>query len=154
LLLRHKSAKVLEIGSALLFGGLGIYSALAGAHWPALRVRLYVDVGLLLIVLVSIATRRPFTLQYAKEETPREIWNQPGFIRTNYVITAVWALAFTAMVAADLVMVDLPNIPLQVSVGVTVVALVGAIRFTTRYPAYVQNASRRNNGDKALPGNI
>ncbi len=153
LLLRHQSAKVLEIGSALLFGGLGIYTALAGAHWAVLRVRLYVDLGLLLVVLISMAIRRPFTLQYAKEKTPQESWTQPGFLRTNYVITAAWALAFTAMVAADLVMMNLPNIPLRVGVGVTLVALFGAIRFTSRYPAYVQNASRRNIRDKALPGN-
>jgi hypothetical protein len=33
----------------------------------------------------------------------------PRFIRANYVITAIWALAFAVMVAADLVMLKMPT---------------------------------------------
>ena len=50
-------------------------------------VRLRVDGGLLLIVLISLAIRKPFTLQYAREHTPKERWNDPGFIRSNVIIT-------------------------------------------------------------------
>jgi len=47
----------------------------------------------------------------AREETPSHMWSEPRFIRTNYVITAVWALAFVAMVAADLVLLHLRLFP-------------------------------------------
>jgi len=97
---------------------------------PSLRV----DTGLLLVVLVSIAIRRPFTLQYAREGTAREIWNTPAFIRTNYIITAVWALAFAVMVSADLAMLYLPNLPLKVGIGLTILAIVGAIRLPPGIP--------------------
>lgn len=140
-LLLHKSRKILEIGSALLFGGLGIYGAVVGARWPVLAVRLYVDSGLLLIVLVSLVVRRPFTLQYAREEVSPQIWNQLAFIRTNYVISAAWAAAFAVMVAADVAMLYLTKIPLAFGVGVTVLALFGAIRFTSNYPVHVQRTA-------------
>jgi hypothetical protein len=97
-------------------------------------VRLRVDVGLLLIVLVSIAIRRPFTLQYAKEQVPREMWETAGFRRINYVISAVWALAFMALVSADLIMLEVPSLPSRVGVLITIVALTGAIKFTGWYP--------------------
>ena len=40
----------------------------------------------------------PFTEQYARESVPREYWSNPAFRRVNREITAVWALAFGAMV--------------------------------------------------------
>jgi hypothetical protein len=60
--------KLLEIGTLMLFGGLALYSLLAEPNWSVIGVRLCVDAGLLLIVLISIAARRPFTLQYAREQ--------------------------------------------------------------------------------------
>jgi hypothetical protein len=110
----------------------------SGPYGPIIGVRLRVDIGLLLIVLVSIAIRRPFTLQYAREQTPPEIWNAPEFIRTNYVITAVWALAFATMVGADLLLLYKPALPIQIGIGATIVAIWGAIRFTAWYPDHAR----------------
>lgn len=84
-----RSAKVLEIGTLLLFGGLALYALLGGANWSIVGVRLRVDAGLLAIVLISMAIGRPFTMQYAREEVAPEFWDSPEFRRTNYVITGV-----------------------------------------------------------------
>ena len=45
------------------------------------------------IVVGSIIVRRPFTLQYAREDAPEEYWHEPGFLRVNYQLSWVWALA-------------------------------------------------------------
>jgi hypothetical protein len=37
----------------------------------------------------------PFTMQYAREQTPREVWNTPQFLRMNMIMTLVWTLIFT-----------------------------------------------------------
>jgi hypothetical protein len=37
----------------------------------------------------------PFTLQYARERAPREIWNAAGFLTMNVIMTLVWAIIFT-----------------------------------------------------------
>jgi hypothetical protein len=94
LLTPNRAPKVLEIGTVIQFGGLALYAVLFYPTWSIVGVRLRVDAGLLLIVLVSIALQRPFTLRYAREQVAREFWSSPTFVRTNYVITAVWALAF------------------------------------------------------------
>jgi hypothetical protein len=122
---RERKIKILEVGTMILFGGLALYSLL---------VRLCVDGGLLLVVLISMALRRPFTLQYAREKVSPDLWNSPEFIRVNYVITAVWAAAFAIMVIADLVMLYLPAVPLKVGIWVTILAIFGAFRFTSWYP--------------------
>jgi hypothetical protein len=97
-------------------------------------VKLAVDVGLLLVVLFSLAVGRPFTLQYAREEAPQEVWNSPEFMRTNQVITLVWLGAFAVLIVADLILLYRPEVTHKVSVLLTIAALYGAFKFTTAYP--------------------
>jgi hypothetical protein len=129
-LIQGRTAKVLEIGTAILFGGLALYALLGRPSWSVVGVRLVVDAGLLLIVLASLAMRRPFTLQYARERVAPELWGEPEFVRTNYVITAVWALAFAVMVVAELVLLYVPDVPPRAGIVAIVLALVGAVKFT------------------------
>jgi hypothetical protein len=138
-----KTAKVLEIGTVILFGTLALYAVLGGPTGSIVGVRLSVDSGLLLIVLVSIAIGRPFTLQYAREQVAREYWDRPEFIRTNTVITAVWALAFAVLVIADLVLLYETNLPPRVGIIATILALVTAIKFTGWYPERVRASLAR-----------
>jgi len=135
-----RKVKVLEIGTFILFGGLTLIALLPGAtEWSIAAVRLRVDTGLLLIVLASIVMRRPFTLQYAREEVSSDLWENPAFVRTNYVITAAWAAAFAVMVIADIALTYLPALPRSVSIVATVLALVGAVKFTGWYPERERN---------------
>jgi hypothetical protein len=129
-----RTPKILEIGTALLFGGLALYAALAEPTWSVISVRLCVDTGLLLIVLISLAVGRPFTLQYAREQVAPELWNTPEFARTNYIITAVWALAFFVMVIAELALLYIPDLPPRTGVVAIILALIGAVKFTGWYP--------------------
>jgi hypothetical protein len=130
---RKHSLKVLDIGTTILFGALTLYTLVAHPAWSIFGVRLVVDAGLLLIVIVSLAIRQPFTLQYAREQAPQAIWRSPEFVRSNYVITAVWALAFAVMVVGDLAYLYVPDLPPRVSVIATILALVGAVKFTSWY---------------------
>ncbi len=132
--IRHKTVKVLELGTLILFGGLALYAKFANPAWSIIAVRLRVDAGLLLIVLGSLALRRPFALQYAREQVAPELWSSPQFIRTNYIITAVWAVAFAVMVIAEAAILYVPTISPRVGITVTILAIYGAFRFTTSYP--------------------
>lgn len=118
----------------LLFGGLAIFMLATGGAWSIVEVRLAVDFGLFLIVAFSMLVRQPFTLQYARESVPPEVAQRPQFRAINYVLSAVWGLAFLVMSAADLVMARLPEVPLKYGVFVTVAAIVGAVWFTSWYP--------------------
>jgi hypothetical protein len=130
----NRAPKVLEIGTVILFGGLALYALLGGPTSSVFGIRLWVDAGLLLIVLVSLAARKPFTLQYAREKVAKELWDSPQFVRVNYVITWVWALAFAVMAIADILLVYVPGLPPRIGIIATILALVGAIKFTAWYP--------------------
>jgi hypothetical protein len=137
-----RSPKILEIGTAALFGALAIYALVGKPAWTVIGVRLCVDAGLLAIVLVTMAIGRPFTLQYAREQVAVEHQTSPAFIRTNYVISGVWALAFAVMVAAELALLYLPVMSHRVGVLAIIVALVGAVKFTGWYPDHVRQMAR------------
>jgi hypothetical protein len=136
-----RSAKLLDIGTTLLFCTLAALAPMRKAGISIMGVRLLVDTGLLLIVLVSLAIGRPFTLQYAREQVSAEHWHSAAFLRTNYIVSFVWALAFAVIVAADAAMLCLPDLPQKFGLLTIVLALVGAIKFSMAYPAYVRRSS-------------
>lgn len=129
-----RSAKILEVGTAILFAGLAIVSYLSTAPWPVMQVKLAVDLGLALIVLVSLIIGKPFTLQYAEENSPEQIWDTPQFKKANAMITTVWLGAFAALVVADLVFLYMPDVPHRMSVLLSIGALYAAFKFTQNYP--------------------
>lgn len=140
--LAGRSLKSLEVGTAILFGIMAIYSVAAKPSWSIMDVRLRVDAGLMTIVVVSLLMGKPFTGQYAREAVDATLWETPAFQKTNNVITAVWALAFAILVVADLILIYRPDIPQHVGIWATIAALVGAFKFTKWYPQRVQSQSR------------
>ncbi|HXM59209.1 MAG TPA: hypothetical protein VN950_00040 [Terriglobales bacterium] len=130
----HRKPKILEIGTAILFGGLALYAILGGPVWSIVSVRLRVDTGLFLIVLTTLIVGKPFTLQYAREQVPQSLWDTPQFIRSNYVITGVWSAAFLILVLADLILIYRTDLSPKIGIFATVLALVGAFKFTQWYP--------------------
>jgi hypothetical protein len=137
-----RSLKILEVGTALLFCALLLSGVREAVAWSVIGVRLCVDIGLLVIVLASMAVGRPFTLQYAREQVAPEFWSSREFVRTNWVITAIWALAFAVMVVAELALLYVPSLSPRVGIVAIVLALVGAVKFTGWYPDHVRSAAR------------
>lgn len=133
---RGRSLKILGVGSAILFAGIGCYIALIAPALAAPKVRLAVDVGVFAISLGSILVRYPFTLQYALESVPAEIAAMPGFLRANYIIAASWTLASLLMMLANAALVYVPGLPIWLSVLVAFAARNSAVYFTKWYPRY------------------
>ena len=137
-LIQKRSLKILDVGTALLFCGLAVYFLLVRPTWSVIGVRLCVDTGLLLTVLISLAIGKPFTLQYAREQVGREYWDSPEFRRTNYILSGIWAAAFAVMILAELAILFAPQLPRRFGIIIIVVALVGAVKFTGWYPEHIR----------------
>jgi hypothetical protein len=135
---RGQQIKILEIGTLLLFGTLVLYTLTAAPHWSVATVRLVVDSGLFAIGLASLLIGMPFTLQYAREQVPREYWDSPLFFTTNQRITGAWTAAFAVMAAADAAAEYVEAIPVWIDIAATVAAFVAALWFTRWYSALVR----------------
>ena len=130
---RGREMKMLAVGSVAVLGGLGAYLGLIAHEWSDFSVRLAVDVGMLAIALGSIAIRKPFTLQYAREQVDAATTQEPAFLRMNYTLTWVWVAAMVLMLVADILMIYFPNLPLWLGIAAIFAARNAAVTFTKWY---------------------
>ena len=130
-------ALVIEIGTALFFAAI---AALAFAN-PDTAVHAYVPAlanGMLtLIAGTSLLIRQPFTMPIAKQNAPREVWEEPLFIRLNYVLTSVWTACFAFGAITLTFLAHSAAARFAAMVAVFVIPVV----FTLRYVAHVQAAA-------------
>jgi len=149
--LRGRSIKVLGAGSVILFAGLGAYITLVDNSLSSSAVKLMVDAGVFAISLTSLAIRKPFTLQYAREMVDAETAQLPGFTRANYIITWAWTGAFLLMMIANVLMIYVPGLPLWSGLLIAFAARNSAVYFTRWYPKY-RKAKHAAPPANALPG--
>jgi hypothetical protein len=135
-LVRGRSIKMLGAGSVILFGALGCYVTLVDPGISTSVIKLTIDAGVFAISLASIAFRFPFTLQYAREAVDAETARLPGFMKANYIITWAWTGAFLAMMAANVLMIYSPSLPLWSGLAIAFAARNSAGYFTKWYPEY------------------
>ncbi|WP_112241568.1 DUF3159 domain-containing protein [Kribbella monticola] len=132
---RGLDAQIIELGSAVFFAVITVLaftSPDSGLHpyAPALS-----SATLALIAGISLAVRKPFTLGIAKQSTPREFWEQPLFVRTNVIITAVWTACFAV---TAVVLATLAHSGSTARTLVQVAGFVVPMIFTLRYVAHIQ----------------
>ncbi|MFE3607418.1 hypothetical protein [Streptomyces goshikiensis] len=148
------SLKILEVSDVVFFAVLAVIGALAspGTHrWLETYAGEVSNIALMAIAFGSMALHKPFTLQYARERVDPALWYSPAFLRTNYMITGVWGLAFLVAAIAgafgDLVLHNPNNI--WTGWIIQVLAIVAALRFTAWYPEVVR--ARAHGGPQHLP---
>ena len=91
----------------------------------------------------TIAIRKPFTLEYAREHTSPSVWNSPLFIRTNYILTYVWGIAFLGSVLNAWIEMKHPGVPGWVFDVTQYSCMLGAMLITTWYPKHVARMAHR-----------
>ena len=134
-----RSVKMLAAGSLVLFVALGCYLTLVDPSWSTTAVRLAVDGGVLAMALLSIAIRRPFTAQYARESVTPEVSRLPAFLIANYIITLAWTAALALMIVANFLTIYVPSMPLWAGIATAFAARNSAVYFTRWYPRYLQS---------------
>jgi glucan phosphoethanolaminetransferase (alkaline phosphatase superfamily) len=101
----------------------------------------YISVfSMLILTAVCWATmlfRFPFTLQYSREGVEPERARSAPFLRVNYIITAVWGIAFTLGLAVNTILLVRPDLHIMFWENLQWIFMVIAIVFTMWYPPYV-----------------
>lgn len=85
---------------------------------------------------------RPFTLEYARQQTDPSQWNNPVFISVNVRLTAVWAAVFTFNALIAWILMERVLLPQWVCHALTYAALVGAAAFTSWYPSHLRRKAQ------------
>lgn len=90
---------------------------------------------------LSLALRRPFTLGIARRRVPEQIAGTTAFVRTNVIITTVWALCFTAEALLSAYVQHRTPHALAALIVCKVGFVAVAALFTARYPELVRRRS-------------
>lgn len=135
------SVKLLDVTGIVFFTVitlLGVFLDRNDLLWLETYAQVLANGVIAAIALGSLAVV-PFTEQYARESTPREIWGTPAFRRTNQVLTLVWGLVFAVTAVLGLVALRVAaDSAAWLNWVIPIVLLVLAIRFTEWYPARVR----------------
>ena len=95
------------------------------------------------LIWVTIFIGKPFTLQYAKVELPKEQWEEPGLIQSCRFIALIWALLLTLSTLISFLRILKPGLcPGWVYFDITLGIMLGGGIFTTLYKKYKR--SQRN----------
>ncbi|MFJ2476889.1 hypothetical protein ACIOWI_28615 [Streptomyces sp. NPDC087659] len=153
------SVKILEVSDVVFFAALAIVGLFASAgtlHWLETYSGELSNFALVAIAFGSMAVREPFTVQYAREQVDRSLWKTRGFLHTNYVITAVWGLAFLVAAVAglvgDLVLRQPDNI--WTNWVIQIGAIIVALRFTEWYPPVVRERIHGGRPSRGSPTSV
>jgi hypothetical protein len=101
---------------------------------------------------MSIAARRPFTLEYAREHTDPSLWNSPVFLRTNYLLTLMWAVAFSIDASLAWLRSVQPAMPGWAYEAISYGLLILAMLVSTWYPQYVRRQREAASSEMAARG--
>lgn len=130
---KGKSVKMLLAGTLIFFLILAVAALFTDLNQAGPWVRFWSDAVLVLIALLSILIRKPFTIQYAQEMMPKEYWKSTVFIRTNYVITYAWLTAFGLnLIFPVLKLCDVP-LPRWLGTVLSLLIIFAAAKFTKWY---------------------
>ena len=168
--------------TAAILWGLGISLAINGYRFAARKVRILDAVSLVFLAVAAFVTLvlhsdfmvfysgvlsdttlalmawgsllagNPFTYDYAKEDWDQAFWDNPIFIQTNQIITAVWGVIFTvqALVGGTAMALGLEGAARIILVAVIPRSLLAiGITFSIWFPRwYPQRAAARQDGER------
>ena len=136
-----RSGFILQWGSVLFFAWCIIMVNCLHNVAIARNMGIIANGFLASIIWLTILIGKPFTLQYAREELPKERWNDPALMQSCRFMAIVWGLlmAFSTFVACFKVM--RPGFyPEIVYSGISIGTIMGGTLFTQFYKKYKRSS--------------
>ena len=131
------SLKILDLGSIAFFGILSLLAIFldrSDLDWVE-DYSQAISSGALAIIALGSLPVMPFTEQYARETAPREVWDTPGFKRTNLVLSAMWGGVFAISAILGLIAQDVDSSTAREWLNwiIPIALVVGAFKYTAWY---------------------
>lgn len=137
--LKRRDVKTLEIISLGYFAMHTIVTLMLGMPF-------FKDYGPVLNSLVlagmawgTLLAGSPFTYQYAREDWPRELWDEPLFRLTNLIITAVWGVIFLVNTGLGALSLAQPQLHILLNAIIANIFIALGIAFSSLFPNWFPN---------------
>lgn len=138
--LRLSKGVIMWVG--LAFFAISLVAVLGfESMWMARNMGVLANGALAVGAWATLAVGKPFTLEYAREHTDPSRWNDPLFLRTNVIITSVWALVFSIGAALAWLNTQHSGQPQWVLEVANYAFMLTAAIFTNAYPAAMKRSA-------------
>ncbi|MGH6889999.1 MAG: hypothetical protein ACREHF_12530 [Rhizomicrobium sp.] len=98
---QHRVLRLFETGSLAIFGATAFFTGFLEPGLSAAMTRLIVDLGFCALALLSLAVRNPLTVPEVPERERADNSPRRRVRLRHYALTALWAVDFLLMAAAD-----------------------------------------------------
>ncbi len=99
----------------------------------------------------TLIARSPFTYQYAKEDWPEELWNDPLFRRTNMIITGVWGVIFLVNTGLGAFSLVFPHLHILLNAVIANIFVGLGIAFSSLFPNWFPNFALQQQINARMP---
>ncbi len=101
---------VLEWGNLIIFLSAFISSSIFKNYWISQNLSIIMSIFFFLVVTISLLSKKPFTMQYAKLQIDKKFWDSYLFLHINKIMTLVLGLIFLIVTIINLYGHFHPNI--------------------------------------------
>ncbi|SNS62777.1 hypothetical protein [Rhodococcoides kyotonense] len=150
---RVKKLEIFDVAYFAIIAGIGLFAGDRVISWMELWSGEMTNIALAVFAFATLALRNPFTLEYAKEQTPQEYWNSPLFLKVNNRITLAWASAFAFSAVVGLIGIVALHTSDNFWTGwiLQIGALLFALNFTEWYPDVAPQKAAMAAGETTEP---
>ena len=135
---------ILQWGTVLFFALCAILVNLLHIVVIAKSMGIIANGFLAAIIWITILTGKPFTLQYARADLPRERWNDPYLVQSCQFIAIFWGALLTFSTLVSCFRLLKPDAyPGWVYSAISISTIIGGSVFTQLYKKYKRKLSRR-----------
>ncbi|MFC1576341.1 hypothetical protein ACFL3J_01575 [Candidatus Omnitrophota bacterium] len=125
---------ILQWGTFIFFSGSAILVNLMQVPLIARNMGIIASAFLASIIWLTVLIGKPFTLQYARAERPKELWNNPELIRRCRFVAVIWGILLLISAAAACFKTFNPHLyPDWVYFDISIGIILGGIIFTILY---------------------
>lgn len=93
----------------------------------------------------------PFTYQYAREDWPRELWDNPLFVLTNQIITGAWGAIFLVNSGLGALSLLQPHLNILLNAVIANILVGLGIAFSSLFPNWFPNFALQRTIDAREP---
>ncbi len=142
---RPGGVKILDLGTIGFFAVISILALILDRKdfsWLEDWSQFISSMALAAIAFVSLAFT-PFTEQYARDSTPRELWSTPAFKRINRQLTAFWGVIFTLTAVSGVIAIKGSHSTRDFFTWILpIILIIGAFKLQARYVEYARSRVR------------
>jgi carotenoid cleavage dioxygenase len=123
---------ILQWGTLVFFAACALLVNALSVTWVAMQMDLLANLTLACIIWLTILVGKPFALQYARRDLPKEQWNDKKLIEGCRFISIIWAILMSLAVGVSVIRrTSVVQAPSWVFFTISICLILAGVTFTT-----------------------